>query len=80
MTLDNGEQITYEYLILAPGVQLRYDQIPGSIEALDDPHSGVCSIYRMDYAYKTNSVVEHFKGGKALFTLPKMPIKCGGAP
>ena len=54
--------------------------IPGAIEALDDPHSGVCSIYKLDYAYKTNALRDHFKGGKAIFTLPKMPIKCGGAP
>lgn len=80
MVLNNGDKYTYEYLILSPGVNLRYDQIPGSIEALDDPNSGVCSIYRKEYAYKTNTLREEFKGGKALFTLPKMPIKCGGAP
>ena len=40
----------------------------------------MCSIYKIDYAYKTNALREHFKGGKAVFTLPKMPIKCGGAP
>jgi sulfide:quinone oxidoreductase len=27
-----------------------------------------------------NDVIRGFKGGKAVFVLPKLPIKCGGAP
>jgi hypothetical protein len=57
-------------LVLSPGVDLRYDLIPGSIEALDDPHSPVGSIYKLEYAYKTGLLREAFKGGKAIFTLP----------
>ena len=59
---------------------MRYDQIEGAKEALDDPSSPVGSIYRLDYAYKACKLRENFKGGKAIFVLPKMPIKCGGAP
>lgn len=29
---------------------------------------------------KMSSLRESFRGGKAVFVLPKMPIKCGGAP
>ncbi len=72
--------MTYDYLIVAPGVILRFDRIPGSLEALDDPQSPVCSIYRKEYAYKTSQLRENFSGGKAIFSLPTMPIKCGGAP
>jgi len=37
-------------------------------------------IYKLDYAYKMSKLREGFKGGKAIFMLPQMPIKCGGAP
>lgn len=47
---------------------------------MEDPNSPVGSIYRLDYAYKTSKMRENFRGGKAIFTLPTMPIKCGGAP
>jgi len=67
-------------LVICPGVSLRYDKIEGAKEALEDPNSPVGSIYRLDYAYKTSRLRENFRGGKAIFTLPTMPIKCGGAP
>jgi sulfide:quinone oxidoreductase len=31
-------------------------------------------------AYKTSILRDNFQGGNAIFTLPTMPIKCGGAP
>jgi sulfide:quinone oxidoreductase len=31
-------------------------------------------------AYKTSVMRESFSGGKAIFTAPNPPIKCGGAP
>lgn len=37
-------------------------------------------MYRFDYAMKMRRLREQFRGGKAVFTLPQMPIKCGGAP
>jgi NADPH-dependent 2,4-dienoyl-CoA reductase/sulfur reductase-like enzyme len=76
----DGDKHTYDSLVVASGVELRYDQIPGSIEALDDPECPAGSIYRIDYTHKMSELREGFKGGKAVFTLPLMPIKCGGAP
>lgn len=61
-------------------MSLRYDLIEGAKEALEDPNSPVGSIYRLDYAYKASALRESFRGGKAIFSLPTMPIKCGGAP
>ncbi len=77
---ENGNTYTYSYLVVCPGIRLRYDKIEGAIEALEDPNSPVGSIYNLDYAYKTSKLREAFTGGKAVFTLPQMPIKCGGAP
>jgi sulfide:quinone oxidoreductase len=40
----------------------------------------VTSNYRYDLAPYTWELVRDFKGGRALFTQPPMPIKCAGAP
>jgi sulfide:quinone oxidoreductase len=67
-------------LVVAPGCQLRFDQIKGAKEAVEDKDVPVGSIYTLAGAYKTSILRDSFKGGKAIFTLPTMPIKCGGAP
>ena len=68
--------LTYDYLVVAPGLQMDLDGIEGLREALDTPE--VCSNY-VD-PEKTWDVVKNFKGGNAVFTQPATPIKCGGAP
>jgi NADPH-dependent 2,4-dienoyl-CoA reductase/sulfur reductase-like enzyme len=65
-----GNKVTYDYLITAPGLVLRYDKIEGAMDALQDPNSPVGSIYMMDYAYKTSRIREEFKGGNAIFMIP----------
>jgi len=40
-----GQKYTYDWLIATPGVQLRFDRIEGSAEALADPNSPVGTIY-----------------------------------
>ncbi len=76
--LDNGSAITYQYLVVAPGLKLDWQAIPGLQEALGS--HGVTSNYRFDLAPYTWSLVKSLKGGKAIFTQPPMPIKCAGAP
>jgi sulfide:quinone oxidoreductase len=66
----------YDYLIVAPGIQLDIDALPGLREALAT--DVVCSNYTDPL--KTKEVLQNFKGGNALFTQPATPIKCGGAP
>lgn len=71
----NGD-LTYDYLIVAPGLQMDLDGIEGLREALET--DSVCSNY-VD-PLKTWDIIKNFKGGNALFTQPATPIKCGGAP
>ncbi|CAH8864629.1 unnamed protein product [Trichobilharzia szidati] len=79
VVLSNGDKISYDYLILALGMDLRYDKITGAEEALKtDPR--VCSNYSPNYVEKTLKAYHDFKGGNAVFTLPAGPIKCAGAP
>lgn len=74
----SGKQIGYGFLVVAPGIQIDWDHIPGLLEALG--HDGVCSNYSYDYVDKTWEFINGFKGGTAIFTHPATPIKCGGAP
>lgn len=71
----NGE-ITYDYLVLAPGLIMAPELIPGLKESLGK--GVVCSNYT-DPEH-TWEVLKNFKGGNAIFTQPTTPIKCGGAP
>jgi len=74
----SGDTVTYDWLVIATGLQLRYEKIKGLPEAFDTP--GVGSNYSVSYVDKTRKAIEEFKGGNAVFTFPNSPIKCAGAP
>jgi sulfide:quinone oxidoreductase len=73
-----GQRIQYEYLIVAPGIQIDYDKIVGLKETLGK--NGVCCNYNFDVVDYTWEAIRNLKEGRALFTSPPMPIKCAGAP
>lgn len=73
-----GETLRYRVLVVATGLVLDWEQIPGLKETLG--HNGVTSNYRFDLAPQTWRQVQALKRGRALFTQPPMPIKCAGAP
>ena len=73
-----GQRLTYDYLVVCPGIQLDWDKIKGAKEALGK--NGVCSNYGYELAPYTWECVKSFTGGTALFSAPNTPIKCGGAP
>jgi len=79
IALSKGDIVNYDYLVIACGLQLRWDKIPGLEKALEKGDSGVCSIYTYNYCNKTRQVLSEFNGGKAIFTMPVTPIKCAGA-
>jgi sulfide:quinone oxidoreductase len=78
VNLDDKEAIEYEYLVVCPGLQLDWQKIEGLQETIGK--NGVCSNYLRQYAEYTWQCIQDFKGGKAIFTQPAMPIKCAGAP
>ncbi len=78
--LADGQTVTYDILVVALGIQVDWDKIPGLQEGLHDPDSGVCSNYSYDTVEKTWRTIQKVKNGNALFTHPSTPIKCGGAP
>ncbi len=76
ISLKSGEKISYDYLVVAPGLVMDPSLIEGLPEALGK--GVVCSNYT-DPEH-TWEVLQNFKGGNAVFTQPTTPIKCGGAP
>lgn len=78
VTTDAGAEIGYDYLVMAPGIQLDWDKVPGMAEALETPH--VSSNYRFDLTPKTWDIVRELRSGTAVFTMPAGLIKCAGAP
>jgi sulfide:quinone oxidoreductase len=73
-----GRQVGYDQLVVAPGLQLDFDQIPGLSETLGD--NQVSSNYRFDLAPYTWDAIRATRSGTVLFTMPPGPIKCAGAP
>lgn len=76
--ISNGLKLRYGALVVATGLKLDWDAIPGLAEALG--RNGVTSNYRYDLAPYTDALVRDLKAGRAVFTQPPMPIKCAGAP
>lgn len=78
---DEDTTVSYDYLVVAPGLQLDWEALPGLAEAIDDPDSGVVSNYSYEYCEDTWEEMQALQpGDRALFTQPSTPIKCGGAP
>ncbi|KAG0265158.1 hypothetical protein BG011_005370 [Mortierella polycephala] len=78
VVLANGESISYDYLVVAAGIQTNWGKIKNLPETLGK--NGVTSNYSAQSVQKTDEFIKAFKGGNALFTMPSTPIKCAGAP
>lgn len=80
LSLKNGDKITYDALVVAAGIQIDWNKIPGLKESVGQPGTGVCSNYDYRTVDSTWENIRKLKKGNALFTYPNTPIKCGGAP
>ncbi|KAI9497977.1 hypothetical protein BDB00DRAFT_802896 [Zychaea mexicana] len=76
--LGDGKTVGYDYLVVAAGIQINWEQIKGLKETLGK--NGVTSNYSADSVQKTYKFIQDFKGGNALFSFPAGPLKCPGAP
>ena len=78
LTLDDQRTVSYQNLIVCPGLRLAWEKIEGLQESLGQ--HGVTSNYSYQHAQYTWDQVQKLRDGRALFTQPAMPIKCAGAP
>jgi len=77
-----GETLSYDFLVLAPGLVLDHDAIEGfSLDMVGQ--NGIGALYAgPDYAARTWAAAARFteQGGIGLFTRPATEMKCAGAP
>jgi sulfide:quinone oxidoreductase len=78
VTCASGKTIGYDFLVVATGLKLDWHKIKGLEGNLGK--NGICSIYQYGDAETTARMIQGFKGGNAIFTMPPVPIKCAGAP
>ena len=78
VTLEDGQSLNYQFLVVAPGLELNLGAIEG-LESSLGKH-GVTSNYLFELASYTWECVRNLHCGRALCTQPPMPIKCSGAP
>ena len=76
--LKSGGMVSYDYAVVAPGIQLDWHKISGLTETLGT--NSVSSNYRIDLAPKTWENIRNLKRGTAIFNMPTGAIKCAGAP
>ncbi|KAI0396624.1 FAD/NAD(P)-binding domain-containing protein [Xylariaceae sp. FL0594] len=75
-----GVDVSYDYLVVAPGLETHFAGVAGLEDALRDPASQVSSIYSDQTVEQAWRNVQAFKKGRAIFTQPAGIIKCAGAP
>lgn len=78
VVLTDNTQLSYDQLIVAPGIQLNWHEVKGLEENLGK--NGVTSNYSFIHAPYTFELISQLKKGKAIFHNPHTPVKCGGAP
>jgi sulfide:quinone oxidoreductase len=78
VVLGSGRRLTYDYLVLALGIQIDWNKIPGLAEGIG--RQQICSNYSYEHVDYTWECVRNFRGGRAIFTVPNTAVKCGGAP
>lgn len=78
VTTQGGATVSYDFLVVCPGIQLNWSQVEGLPETLGK--NGVCSNYSFRTAPYTYECLQNLKKGRALFTAPSGAVKCGGAP
>lgn len=82
VTTSGGQQLNYDFLVVAPGLVLDHDAIEGfSLDMVGE--NGIGALYAgPQYAERTWAAASKFadEGGVGLFTRPGTEMKCAGAP
>ncbi|MDJ0993749.1 MAG: FAD/NAD(P)-binding oxidoreductase [Dinoroseobacter sp.] len=82
VSTEGGENLSYDWLVVAPGLILDHDAIEGfSLDMVGE--NGIGALYAgPEYAARTWAAASRFteEGGTGLFTRPATEMKCAGAP
>ncbi|WDF33954.1 FAD/NAD(P)-binding oxidoreductase [Arthrobacter agilis] len=75
--LESGSAVTYEHLVVCPGIQNDWTSIPGLKQAMEGPHGA--SNYEYELAPKAWKLFKDLTRGTVVFTQPPGPASCDGA-
>mgnify|MGYP000227015504 CR=1 FL=1 len=64
--------LSYDYLVLAPGAEYDWGAVPGSTAAY--------SFYNLDTARRLRDALRRFRGGRIVIAVSRLPYKCPPAP
>jgi len=76
--LVEGEPLSYDFLIIASGTEIRPDMIDGMLG--DGWHKNVFDFYTLEGAKALQKALANFEGGRLVVNVVEMPIKCPVAP
>jgi len=79
---ERARRIAYDFLVVAPGLELAFDAIAGFDPAMIGRNGLGCVYAGPEAALGTYRMMAALaqSGGEALMTLPHTPLKCAGAP
>ncbi|PRY69363.1 sulfide:quinone oxidoreductase [Glaciihabitans tibetensis] len=77
VVLTSGDRVTFDHVIVCPGIQKDWDSVPGLAAAMASPHGA--SHYEFDLAKKASRLLRDLERGTVVFTQPAGPASCAGA-
>ena len=78
VTLRDGRELGYDYLVIATGVSTRPDQTPGMLGP--EWRRSIFDFYTLDGAIALREKLADWDGGRLVVQIVEMPIKCPVAP
>ena len=79
VSLTDGRQLDYDWLVIASGSVIRPDQTPGMADG-ELWRKKVFDFYTLEGAVALRDAIAKFEGGKLVIHITEMPIKCPIAP
>jgi sulfide:quinone oxidoreductase len=77
VVLASGRRVTFDHVVVCPGIQKDWDRVPGLAAAMDSPYGA--SNYEFELAKKASRLLKEMRRGTVLFTQPAGPATCAGA-
>jgi sulfide:quinone oxidoreductase len=77
ISLTSGDTVTFDHVIVCPGIQKDWDSVLGLAAAMASPNGS--SHYEFDLAKKASRLLRDFEKGTVVFTQPAGPATCAGA-
>lgn len=76
--LENGDPLSYDFLIIASGTEIRPDMIDGMLDG--GWRRSVFDFYTLEGSQALQRALADFEGGRLVVNVVEMPIKCPVAP